>query len=171
MYCAPTEAQLKQNHKNHKNRMVIISTCLLSIMDFYRKISRFFQFNHLAFTLNIFDVFSLSMTHISSIQLAPQSTYEIAVKFKVNFLEISKSNTRVLNLILVFDLVVPRELTFALTAISQVLWGTNYILLISYANMIESNPNETKLTNYLRKVRVYIKIERLYKSSGAHEKV
>ena len=31
--------------------------------------------------------------------------------------------------------------------------------------------DETKMTNYLRKVRVYIKIERLYKSSGAQEKV
>ena len=31
--------------------------------------------------------------------------------------------------------------------------------------------DETKLTNYLRKVRVYIEIERLYKSSGAQEKV
>ena len=38
------------------------------------------------------------------------------------------------------------------------------------SNMTVSKPknDETKMTNYLRKVRVYIKIERLYKSSGAH---
>ena len=43
MYRALCDLLKQQNHKNHKNRMVIISTCLLSIMDFYRKISRFFS--------------------------------------------------------------------------------------------------------------------------------
>ena len=43
MYRALGDLLKQQNHKNHKNRMVIMSTCLLSIMDFYRKIPRFFS--------------------------------------------------------------------------------------------------------------------------------
>ena len=67
---------------------------------------------------------------ISSIQFALQSTYEIAVRVNVNSLGITRSNTRVEFKTLMFDLVFPRELTLTLTAISQVLCGANYILLL-----------------------------------------
>ena len=52
----------------------------------------------------------------------------------------------------------------------EMTWNLSFLI---WMNMTVSKPknDETKMTNYLRKVRVYIKIERLYKSSGAHEKV